>query len=270
MKLSIFKPMIRFLRLHCLYLKISLKCLAVYRMSALLTVLFSIVFLIAEILTVNVYYQFGDKLGDWDKNSFYILLGSFNIIVCLYTYLFEIAHDEFVGKIRFGELDCDLIRPIDAQLFSSLQRVDYPSLLNLPIPIWIVYQGVSGLNLVLGIWDLFLYAITLGVGVFIVYLINQFSVNFSFWFTDASSLLSASDQVVQLGSKPLQVYPKLVQLGFSYLIPVILSTNLSVAALQGNLTLDNLFILFLATFFFFLIIRLQWTLGLRKYSSASS
>lgn len=200
MKLSIFKPMNRFLRLHFLYLKISLKCMAVYRMSALLTVLFSVVFVIAEILTVNVYYQFGNKLGDWDKNSFYILLGSFNIMVSLYTYMFEIAHDEFVSKIRLGELDCDLIRPIDAQLLSSLQRVDYPSLLNLPIPIWIVCQGVFGLNHLLSLWDLFLYTITLGFGVFIIYLINQFSVNFSFWFTDASSLLSAKEKNMALSA----------------------------------------------------------------------
>ncbi len=270
MKRSIFNHIAKFVRLHCLYLKISFKCLQVYRISALLTIVFSVVFFIAEILTVNVYYQFSDHIGDWDKSSFYILLGSFNIMICLYTYLFEIAHDEFVCKIRFGELDCDLIKPIDSQVFSAIKRVDYPSLLNLPIPIWIVYQGVSGLELKTTLVNMFLYKIVLMFGVFIIYLINQFSVNFSFWFTDASSLVSASDQVTQLGSKPLQVYPKILRLGFSYIIPIVLSTNLSVDAIQGNLTINNFLVLMLATSLFFLLVRLQWTLGLRKYSSASS
>jgi len=270
MKLSIFESPIRFIRLHLLYLKISYKHLSVYRTSSLLTILFSIVFLIAEILTVNVYYEFSDRIGDWDINSFYILLGSFNIMTGLYTYLFEIAHDDFAYKIRYGELDTDLIKPIDAQAFLAIRKVDYASLFNLPIPLWLVYKGITGLDIQISIFDIFFFMLIVAIGVLLVYLINQFSVNFSFWFTDASNLVSVSDQVVQLGSKPLQVYPRLIQFGFSYIVPVILCTNMSVAALRHDLHASNLIILVLATALFFLIVRWQWKLGLRRYSSASS
>lgn len=270
MKLSIFKNLFRFIRLHCLYLKVSFKHLTVYRMSALLTVIFSLVFLIAEILTVNVYYRFSDHIGDWDQGSFYILLGTFNIITCLYTYLFEIPHDDFVYKIRYGELDADLIRPIDSLAFTTIQKVDYASLFNLPIPIWLIWQGIHDLNLKIAPIDILLYCLTVIIGIFIVYLINQFFINFSFWIIEVGNVTAASDQVVQLGSRPLQVYPRLVQFGFSYIVPILLCTNLSVNVLKHDLRFINLLILLASTAFFFIIVRIQWKLGLRRYASASS
>jgi len=266
MKLSIF----RFIRLHCLYLRISLRHLVAYKMSAFLTVFFSLVFLIAEILTVNVYYKFSDRIGEWDQNSFYILLGTFSIISCLYAYLFEIPHDDFTFKVRYGELDMDLIRPMDSLAFTTIQRVDYASLFNLPIPIWLIYQGIHGLDLTITFLDTSLYIVLLALGVFIVYLINQLFINLSFWFTDVSNLTAASDQIVQLGSRPLQVYPKLIQFGFSYLVPIVLCTNLSVDILRHDVRVSNLFLLLAATILLFMIVRVQWKLGLRRYASASS
>lgn len=269
MKQSTFE-FFRFIKLHRLYLKISLKHLAAYKMSAFLTAIFSLIFLLAEIVTVDVYYKFSDHIGDWDQNSFYILLGSFNIITCLYIYFFEIAHDEFVCKIRYGELDADFIKPMDSQALTAIQKVDYASLFNLPIPVWLVYHGTQQLNLHLNFLDIFYYFITLVLGVLIVYLVNQFFVNCSFWFTNASNLTAASEQIVQLGARPLQVYPKLIQFGFSYIIPVILCTNLSVDVLKHDARLINVISLLGAIVLFFLVVRLQWKIGLKRYASASS
>lgn len=269
MKLSTFE-FFRVMKLHLLYLKISFKYFSTYKLSTFLTIIFSLVFLIAEILTVDVYYKFSDYIGDWDQNSFYILIGSFNIITHFYVYFFEIAHDDFSFKIRYGELDTDFIKPIDSQIVTSIQRVDYASLFNLPIPIWLIYRGIQGLNLQLSIIDLLFYVTTLVLGIFIVYLVNQFFVNWSFWLTDVSNLTATSEQVVQLGARPLNVYPKFIQLGFSYIVPIVLSTNLSVDVLKHDARLSSVLILLGATIFFFLIVRLQWKLGLKRYASASS
>jgi len=260
----------RCMRLHFLYLRISLKHLSVYKMSAFLTVAFSLVFLIAEILTVNVYYRFSDRIGDWDQNAFYILLGTFNIITCLYMYLFEIAHDEFAFKIRYGELDADLIKPMDAQVLTAIQRVDYASMFSLPVPIWLVYRGINGLDLHLTPIDIFFYTASVGLGILIVYLVNQFFVNCAFWFTDASNLTAASEQVVQLGARPIQVYPQLIQFGFSYIVPIVFATNLSVNILKHEARLSNVLVLLASTLLFFIIVRIQWKAGLRRYASASS
>ena len=80
----------------------------------------------------------------------------------------------------------------------------------------------------------------------------------------------ASEQVVQLGTRPLQVYPKFIQLGFSYIIPVVLCMSLSVDILKHDMHVNNMLTLLGATILFFLIVRLQWKIGLRRYVSASS
>lgn len=94
--------------------------------------------------------------------------------------------------------------------------------------------------------------------------------NCSFWFTNVSNLTVASEQVIQLGARPLQVYPKFIQFGFSYLVPIVLATNLSVSVLRHDTDLSNVLILLGATILLFVIVRLQWKMGLRRYSSASS
>lgn len=276
MKQSIFSfraitqiSILRFVRLHYLYLKISFKQLSIYKISALLSVLFSGIFLISEILTVNIYYTFSERIGDWEQGAFYILLGTFNIMTCIYTYLFEIPHDDFTLKIRYGELDIDLLKPMDAMAITSIQKVDYASLLNLPLPIWLVYRGINDLSLNMTLRDIILYLMIVVIGVFIIYLINQFFVNISFWITEAGHVTTASDQVIQLGARPRQVYPRMIQVGFSYIVPILLCTNLSVKALQHELGLLNMTVLLAAAFFFFFVVRLQWNRGLRHYSSAN-
>lgn len=267
---QLISELFRFIRLHGMYLRISFKHLSVYKMSAFLMVFFSLIFLVAEILTVNVYYKFSDHIGDWDKNSFYILLGTLNIITCIYTYFFEIAHDEFVFKIRYGDLDADLIRPMVAQIYSAIKRVDYASLFNLPIPIWLVYRGINGLNLEITVIDLFCYLATLLLGILIVYSINQFFVNWSFWLTDTSNLTSASEQVIQLGARPLEVYPKLIQFGLSYIVPIILCTTLSVNIVRHDVRLNHVLALTASSTLLFFAVRMQWKMGLKRYASASS
>ncbi|WP_059360090.1 ABC transporter permease [Parachlamydia acanthamoebae] len=270
MKPSIHKSLFRSLRIWKLYFIISFKYFAAYKLSSILTILFSLIFLVGEILSVDVYYNFEDVINTWDKNSFYILLGTFNLMVCLYTFLFEIAHDEFVLKIKYGDLDFDLVKPMDSQMLSSIQRVDYPSLFNLPIPIWLVYLGVQGLSLNVTIIVFTMYIAMILVGVFLIYLTHQCAVACAFWFTDSSNITTLSSQMVQLGSRPMQVYPKAIQFGFSYVIPFLLCTNLSVDILKQEFQMKNLMILLFGTCIFFFLVRVQWNLGLKRYASASS
>ena len=49
--------------------EISIKQLLIYRTTAILTILFSTLFIIAEILSVTVFFQFTDSIAGWGQSK---------------------------------------------------------------------------------------------------------------------------------------------------------------------------------------------------------
>jgi len=175
-----------------------------------------------------------------------------------------------IHKVKHGLLDFDLLRPVDSQLLTSLSRVDLAALFGLPLPIGVVVYGLS-LESSTPSWAQFaLYAILVLVGTFTVYLINQLVTALCFWFTESGNMMMASEQLVQMGGRPVSLYPRLIRYGFAYVVPVMLCTTLSATVFRDGLSWVQILALGASVGFLFLLTRTQWKMGLRRYASASS
>lgn len=260
----------RFFRFIKLRAKISLQQLLIYRLASLMTVLFGLLFLIAEYLAIDVYYTFSDDIVGWNKNAFLILFGSFNCILCIYNFLFEIGHDEFIFKLKYGELDYDLLRPMDPMILSSISRLDYPSLLGMILPSLLIYYGVKGEGIELSFLKFMFFVFAILSGALVVYLLHQILVISAFWLRDFVNAFQFLNILIHFGSKPLKIYPWFIQVLFGFLLPVILAGNLPAKVLFGVCSLQELGSFVLALLFLSVCTRLFWKAGLRKYSSASS
>ena len=249
---------------------ISIQQMLIYRLSSILTVVFGVIIIFAEYLAIEIYYEFNNEIGGWSKYGFYILFGSFNSMVVLYNFLFEIGHDEFAIKLKYGELDYDMIRPIDSMLLTSCSRFDYPSLLNLVIPIIFIHNGSSIEKISWGLFNSSIFVLFIFLGVFIIYLLNQILMTAAFWLTDFSNAFQLIGAITNLGSKPFKIYPWYMQLIFGFCIPIILAGNLPADLLLGNLTIQKVMFTILGCMTLFIMTRIFWNLGLKKYSSASS
>lgn len=258
------------LAFFCLRARMSLQQVLIYRLASIMIVIFGVLFIFAEYLAINVYYTFGDTIGDWNKNEFFILFGSFNCMLYFYAFFFEIGHDEFAFKVKYGELDYDLIRPMDSMLLCSFSRLDYPSLLNLALPIFFIYSGVMGEQIEFGFFLGVGFILAILLGAFIIYLLNHLLATLFFWLTDFSNAFQVMGSMINLGSKPLKLYPWMLQVLFGFCIPIILAGNLPAELILGRVVLFNFFALISGTCILFMLTRRFWFLGLRKYSSASS
>ncbi|MFC3780633.1 ABC-2 family transporter protein [Bacillus chungangensis] len=56
---------------------------------------------------------------------------------------------------------------------------------------------------------------------------------------------------------------------FVYVIPILLATNSPVDLLRGELNYQNLFYFILYNLLGFIVIRIQWKRGLKRYTSAN-
>ncbi len=250
--------------------KVSVQQMLIYRLSSLMFVVFGVLLIFSEYLAIDVYFTFGETIGYWSRSAFYVLFGSFNCMVYLYSFLFEIGHDDFAFKVKYGELDYDLIRPVDSMFLSSFTRLDYPSLINLIIPIFFIWKGIEGEGLTLSVGIVLGFVLAILLGTFVIYLINQILMILTFWLTDFSNAFQLINAVVRLGSKPLKLYPMILQVLFGFCVPIILAGNMPAEILLGSYSTGQVVALLVGALLLYFITRLFWAAGLKKYSSASS
>ncbi|WP_407719669.1 ABC-2 family transporter protein [Oceanobacillus kimchii] len=114
-----------------------------------------------------------------------------------------------------------------------------------------------------------LYIIFVLLGVYFYYLVSQFFINFSFWIERPYQVAAIPEYLLDLASRPRTVYPPLLHLLFVWAFPILLSTNLPVEILRGdiNLSVIGYYVIFILIFSF--IVRLQWKQGLKKYQSTN-
>ncbi len=260
----------RIFALLTLRAKISLQQMLIYRLSSLMIIIFGVLFVLAEYLAIDVYYNFGNSIGGWTQGEFFILFGSFNCMIYLYSFFFEIGHDDFAYKVKYGELDYDLIRPVDSMFLCSFSRFDFPSLFNLILPSIFIYKGMVQEQITFNPFSGTGFVLAILLGTFVIYLLNHILTTLFFWLTDFSNSIQLLNSVVKLGSKPLNIYPWILQVIFGFCIPIILAGNLPTEVLLGRVTYQKLGSLIIGASILYIFTRILWKKGLNRYASASS
>ncbi|WP_342558043.1 ABC-2 family transporter protein [Metasolibacillus sp. FSL K6-0083] len=242
----------------------------IYRLTSILVCIFGVLFTAIEVISVLLIYNYTDSVNGWDFYSFLTLSATYTLISYIYQFFFTLSHEELIDKIIEGELDYDLIRPVDSQLINSIKKMDIASLINIIIAILLLCFSVPkiliGQNIILGIGMYILFVL---LGVYLYYLVNQFFINFSFWIERPYQISAIPEYLLDIASRPRNVYPPVLHLLFVWVLPILLSTNLPVEIVRGEFSFLTIgyYILFIAVFT--ILVRIQWQQGLKKYQSTN-
>lgn len=256
------------LRLIGQFFRQSFAVFTAYRLTSIFVIVFGSLFSIIELVTTLVYFQFTDRIAGYTLNQFLLLIASFSFISNLYQFLFIAAHEQMADKIIDGKLDYDFIRPLDSQLYNSLSAFDIGSSINLVIPLILIIYSIDKTGGT-GVLRCLFFTLFLLVGTFAYYLINQFFVSLSFWIERPGKLLGIPEYLFDLASRPRAVYPKVLQIIFAWILPIISATNLPVQILTGRVTIIEISTYLIAISLLALIVRIQWKQGVKRYQSAN-
>lgn len=240
-----------------------------YRASALFVVIFGTMFAMAEIVSVLVYFRFTDNVAGWDLYSFLMLIATVGVIQNIYQFLFVVSHEQLMEKILYGDLDYDLVRPVNSLLLVNAQQLDLPSLCNLVAPAVLFWYCWPNMNSYPSGISVLAYGVLTAIGLVFYCLMNQLLVGCSFWIERPLGLTGVPEYLLELAKRPLPVYPRSLQVVFGGVLPVLLATNLPVDLLRGQFDALALAVLFLAILVLGGLVRWQWQAGLRRYSSAN-
>lgn len=240
-----------------------------YRVSFVVQFLVGAGGAVGIVVPLVLVYRHTASVAGWSFHEALLVTGFFLILQGLVGALVEPNLGAVVEGVRTGQLDFLLLKPPDAQLVVSLQRIDpargWDALAGVGVVAWALRslpaptpaQWVGALVL-------------LGAGLTAIYGLWLLVVCTSFWFVRVDNLRYLLSAVVDAGRWPVSVYRGWVRMFVTVVVPVAIVTSYPALSLlgrmDGSLTLQALGV----AAAMLVVSRLAWRQALKRYTSASS
>ena len=223
-----------------------------------------------SLLLFDIAFAHAPTIAGWSQDQAVLLVGVFQIYSVLIM-AFLMPNLEAISRTVFqGQLDSLLLRPVSVQLMLSLRSVRVTSLLRLIPGLAIVVWALDSLGSVPSPLDFVVAGGLLLSGLVIVYAIWFATLTVEFWCEGLWSMELLVPALFEYGRFPDGVFLGLAKTVFLTVLPVIVVANYPLHALLGDWSIGMVLYALCLAVIFMIISRMQWRLGLRRYSSASS
>lgn len=241
-----------------------------YRVNFLNQLAVSILGLALSLAAVLLVFRHTDSIGVWTRDQLVMLLGVHIIVRGFIGLFLRPSMGEFLEGVRTGDFDFVLLKPLDSQVMVCIQRFRLWSLVDMLLGggliVWVIVAGTQEIDLVSGL----LFGITLLSGFVIVIAFWMTLAITCFWIIRIDNIFVVFDSLFQTAKWPVTIYPDLLRILLTFVIPVAWAVTMPAATLSGHM--DNATILWslLIPFGFCVVARLSWVWGLKHYAGASA
>jgi ABC-2 type transport system permease protein len=240
-----------------------------YRANFLTRIAIDIFWYLAQIMTFEVLFRHTSKIGDWNLPQMKVFLGIVFIADAIYMLIFSENFDQFSEKVRKGDLDLLLAKPVNSQFMLSLQKASTAALGNLTIAIsWFTY---AILQLPDFQWIRLLWLIVLiPCGLVALYSVRFSIAATAVIFARSDNLQFIWYQIYRLGMRPDSIYVPWLKWLLLTALPVGVVASVPARAILEPPQLGLfIWVVILASLLIYLSNKF-WNFALRFYSSASS
>ncbi len=259
----------KYFQLYGAFFKASAIAEVEFRLNFIMRIFNDVIWYAAQVFTFEVLFMHTTKIGTWDIYQTRVFLGVLFIIDAFYMILLQENLDRFSEKVRKGELDLLLTKPVNSQFMISFQRVSVSCIGNLMIAIgWFVS---SLLNLQDVSWSRALWIFLLiPCGFAVLYSIRFAMAALSVILVKADNLQFVWYQLYRLGMRPDSIYLKWLQVIILTIVPVGLIASVPARAILDPPELWVYAWSILAAPLSIWLSSRFWKFALSKYQSASS
>lgn len=189
-----------------------------------------LLWVVGILIFIEVIFSNTPDVSGWSERQYLVLIGTHMLITSLFETFFFSNCWRISELVRTGNLDFVLVRPANAQFLLSLERVEYSGLANVPVAIGLTAYGVAGTEYVVGLSEVFLYALLVIAGVMILYsLLFMFAIT-SIWLIRQTGVDHLWFYAVSLARYPAEIYKPFMRgvlfFVLVYILPVLMVSNL--------------------------------------------
>lgn len=263
------KTILKYFRIYQQMFKTSLIADLEYRANFFTQIFSDTLWYASQIVTFEVLYLHTDKIGDWGLPEMRIFLGLVFIIDALYSIVFFDNLDNFSEKVKKGDLDLILSKPVNAQFMVSLQKANTSLFGNLLLGSgWFIYaiSIYPDFQMLRLLWLLLLIPCSLTI----MYTIRFFFACLCVIFTQAQNLQFVWWQLYRLGLRPDSIYPMKLRIFLLTIFPIATLISVPARALINPADFSYLLLPIIIAPLFLYFSHRFWRFSLKFYSSASS
>ncbi|HEY5704748.1 MAG TPA: ABC-2 family transporter protein [Terrimicrobiaceae bacterium] len=262
----------RYGELYAIMIRNSMIREMAFKANFLLWMGVELLWFIGQIIFIEVIFGYVDRIGDWTKWEVVLLVGTHQLIAQIFQAFFYSNLANLPELIRTGRLDFLLLQPIDTQFAVSTKQFGLDNLVNALIGVAFVVASLVKMAVVPAPGQIALYVAAIAMGVMIHYSVLFSLAATSFWIVRSQGLIYGYYSLFNLGRYPDVIFRGLFKFVFSWIIPIIVVTNVPTRLLirAADAPAPLILQLLLATLIVTSATRLFWLAAIRRYASASS
>ena len=261
--------MFRYLRLFGLFARVSIQDDAAYRADFYTNAVMSLLHLGAEIIGLWTIFSNTRSLAGWSAFEVVTLVGVFRLMSGLVGLMIAPNMRLMMEDIRQGGLDFALIKPVNSQFYVSARRIVAWRLTDLAIGIAMIGVGCFKLHALMSWMTIGHFVVMLSAGAMIIYSFWLALATSAFWFTRISNIEMVFWNVFEAGRYPVEIYPRWIRWGLTYVFPLAFLTTFPAGSLVGKPGVCGLAMTLGVAAIAFTLASAFWRVGLRHYSGAS-
>jgi len=224
-----------------------------------------------QLLTFETIYSQVDSIGGWNRGQMIIFVGTFSIINALNMLIYFFGIVDLPGKIRRGDLDHYLTKPINPLLRLTFENVNVGSIPLVIMSILIVCYGVN----ISGIQVSFLLG--LGYAAFVLlmtllwYDMELILRTIPFLVISANGIMRLEDLMLELNFKvPGVLYKGVFKLIFYFILPYGIMSTVPTQFITHSIDGRGVGVSIFTVIVFTVFALWFWKFGLKHYQSVSS
>jgi ABC-2 type transport system permease protein len=260
---------VRYLRLLWTFFRVGAMGELAYRANFIIQLFESLLELGTAIAGLSVIFSYTSRLGGWTSDQVLALVGIFFLVGGGIRFVLQPSLEQLIESVRDGTLDFTLVKPEDAQLVSSIQRVEIWKLTDVGLGIGVLAVALARLGEHVGLLQALQFAAALTAGSIIVYSFWVILATSAFWLVRVENILVVFQSMYEAGRWPVSIYPGWLRFALTFVVPVGFAVTVPAQALAGHLTWAVLAGAGALAAGLFTAARLFWRLGLRRYQGAS-
>ena len=268
---SILREIKKHFIIYLLFLKNSLITQMEYRFNFIGNLSMESGYLLVKLSYVVVVYRSGVAINGLSPDEILLFIGTFVMLTAIYAGLFMINNFGLRRKIKDGDLDLLITKPISLQFMATLRQADLTIFSVDFIAGWVMVAiAWNRLGIPFTLLTFGGYLGFLAISSLVAYSLFLLPQILSFWFMNTSAIAEITDSFWDFNNMPMDIYtPWIKQIGV-FLLPIFVITNFPPMFLLNKMPPVYLAWATVIPVILLGIVRLLWKKGLSSYASASS
>lgn len=226
---------------------------------------------VVQLMVFQAIYSNVDKIGTWGKGEMIIFIGTFSLINALNMIIFFFGVITIPDKIKKGDLDLYLTKPVNPLLRITFENVNPGSIPLLVMSIFIIAYGIKIGGIAISVSNVLLYLFFVILMTILWYDLEVIIRTISFFVISTVNITRVEDVGFDLCMKiPGVVFRGVYKFVFYVILPYGILATIPTQSLTGTITQRGILFGVIIVIVFTVLTLSFWKIGLKHYDSASS